>query len=118
MNRGTYLETNSGEQTESLYEALGPVQVSVETVGQLVVPRDGNGPTLYLPNLDDLAKTAESIRPTLEAFTEVSKQISRMGLKALGKRLAEWRKIQNAIISKRSKVSFTTSSWLEKLLRK
>lgn len=118
MNRGTDLETNSGEQAELIYEALGPVHVSVETVGQLVVPRDGSGPTLYLPNLDNLAKAAESIRPTLEAFTEVSKQISRMGLKTLGKRLAQWRKMQNAIISKRSKVSFTTSSRLEKLLRK
>ena len=95
-----------------------PVHVSVETVGQLVVPRNGSGPTLYLPNLDNLAKSTESIRPTLEAFTEVSKQISRMGLKTLGKQLAQWRKIQNAIISKSSKVSFPTFSRLEKLIRR
>jgi hypothetical protein len=116
MNRGTDLETNSGAQAEPIYEVLGPVHVSVETVGQLVVPRNGNGPTLYLPNLDDLAKSTESIRPTLEAFTEVSKQISRLGLKTLGKRLAQWRKIQSAITSKRSKVSFPSFSRLEKFI--
>jgi hypothetical protein len=118
MNRGTDLEANYVAQPDSNYEGLDPVYVSVETVGQLVVPRDLNGPTLYLPSLDNLAKTAESIRPTLEAFTEVSKQISRMGLKTLGKRLAQWRKIQNAIISKRSKVSFPIFSRLEKLFRR
>ena len=105
-------------QPDSIIEALGPIYVSVETVGQLVAPVNGIGPVLYLPNLNDLAKTTKSIRPTLEAFTEVSKQISRLGLKTLGKQLAQWRKIQNAIISKRSKVSFPTFSRLEKLLRR
>ena len=118
MNRGTDSALIADSQPDSDNEALGLVLVSVETVGQLVVPRDGNGPTLYLPSLDNLAKTAESIRPTLEAFTEVSKQISRMGLKTLGKRLAQWRKIQNAIISKRSKVSFPIFTRLEKLFRR
>jgi len=116
MNRGTDSVLIADSQPDSDNEALGPVLVSVETVGQLVVPRHGNGPTLYLPSLDNLAKAAESIRPTLEAFTEVSKQISRMGLKTLGKRLAQWRKIQNAIISKRSKVSFPTFSRLKKFI--
>lgn len=118
MDRGTDPALIADSQQDSDSEALGPVLVSVETVGQILAPRDGIGPALYLPNLDDLAKSTESIRPTLEAFTEVSKQVSRMGLKTLGKQLAQWRKIQNAIISKRSKVTFTTSSRLAKLLRK
>ena len=118
MDRGTDPALIADSQPESDIEALGPVLASVETVGQLLVPSNGIGPALYLPNLDDLAKTTESIRPILETFTEVSKQISRMGLKTLGKQLAQWRKIQNAIISKRSKVSFPIFSRLEKLMRR
>lgn len=105
-------------QPDSINDTIGSLYVSVETVGQLVVPRDGIGPTLYLPSLDIRSMTSKSIGPTLEAFTEVSKQISRLGLKTLGKQLAQWRKIQNAIISKRSKVSFPTFCRLEKLLRR
>lgn len=116
MSRGTDLEANYVAQADSIDEALGPVYVSVETVGQLVVPRDGIGPALYLPNLSDLAKTTESIRPAMKALADVTQQISQLGLKSLGKRLARWRKIQNAIMSKRSKVSFPAFSRLEKFI--
>ena len=118
MDRGTDPALTAEEQRDSDNEALGPVRVSIETVGQLVVPKDGIGPTLYLPNLGDLAKATKNLRPAFEAFAQVSQQISQMGLRTLGKRIAQWRKIQNAIISKRSKVSFTSTSRLEKLLRK
>ena len=78
MDRGTDSALIAKEQPDSDNDALGPVRVSIETVGQLVVPRHGIGPALYLPNLDNLAKATESIRPTLEAFAQVSQQISQM----------------------------------------
>lgn len=118
MDRGTDSALIAEEQPDSGNAALGSVRVSVEAVGQLIVPRHGIGPASYLPNLDNLAKATQSLRPAFEALAQVSQQISQMGLRTLGKRIAQWRKIQNAIISKRSKVSFTSISQLEKLLRK
>ena len=116
MDRGTDPALIAEEQPDSDNEALGPVRVSVEAVGQLVVPRHGISPALYLPNLDNLAKATESIRPTLEAFAQVSQQISKMGLRTLGKRIAHWRKIHNALVSKRSKQSHVLLSKFEKFL--
>lgn len=116
MNRGTDPALIAEEQPDSGNDAIGPVRITVEAVGQLVVPRNGIGPALYLPNLDNLAKATESIRPTLEAFAQVSQQISQMGLKSLGKRITQWRKIQNAISSKRSKRSYVLLSKFEKFL--
>jgi len=108
MNRGTDLEANYVAQPDSINNALGPVYVSVETVGQLVVPRDGIGPALYLPNLDDAAKTIDGIRPSLKAMVDVGQQIAGSGLKTLGKRLAQWRKRVNALASKSVKRSYLT----------
>lgn len=118
MDRGTDSALIADSQPNSDNEVVGPVRVSVEAVGQLVVPRDGTGPALYLPNLGNLAKATESMNPTLQAFTKVSTQISRMGLKTLGRQLAQWRKIQNTIIGKRLKVGFPAYSRLEKILRR
>ena len=114
MNRGTDLEANYEAQLDSIIEALGPVHVSVETVGQLVAPVDGIGSTLYLPNLDDFAKIIDGIRPSLKAMVDVGQQIAGSGLKTLGKRLAQWRKRVNALASKSVKRSYL--SLFEKFL--
>ena len=114
MNRGTDLEAESSAHPESINEALGPVHMSIETVGQLVVPRGGIGSTLYLPNLDDFAKTIDGIRPSLKAMVDVGQQIAGSGLKTLGRRLAQWRKRVNALASKSVKRSYL--SLFEKFL--
>ena len=61
MNRGTDSASIADSQPDSGNDAIGPVRVSVEKVGQLVVPRDGTGPTLYLPDLDALATITEGM---------------------------------------------------------
>ena len=114
MNRGTDLALIAEAKLDSINEAHGPVQISIETVGKLVVPKNGNGPVLYLPDLDALTSTIESIRPTLKALVDIGQQIAGSGLRSLGKRLAQWRKRLNALNAKSSKLSYLTL--LEKFL--
>lgn len=106
MNRGTDSALIADSQPDSGNDAIGPVRVSVEKVGLLVVPREDTGPALYLPNLDDFAKTIDGIRPSLKAMVDVGQQIAGSGLKTLGKRLAQWRKRVNALASKSVKRSY------------
>ena len=114
MNRGTDPALIAEKQPDSDDEMCGSVLATVELVGQLVVPRDGQGPSLFLPNAGDLAKSTGSIRPTLKALADVGQQIAASGVKTLGKRIAQWRKRVNALVKKTSEQNYL--SLFEKFL--
>lgn len=117
MYRGTGEEVLADtQQAVTDISSLDSVVMSVEPVGQLFVPREGNGPTLYLPGLENLSKFQEGLRPQLEAMAEIGRQVAKSGLTALRKRVSQWRRGLTALRRRRTGSHSPAPTRLEKQL--